>query len=146
VALSDFAVATLLAWQLRQAEDAEAAREAWRAEGRVFTMEDGRALDPSYATRLFQRLRKGPGDELPSLTFHGSKDCAASLMLASSADIAVVSKLLGYGSIAVTADVYRHLICTIAQKAVDGAANLIAHIRGWMPDAGLVLSGERASD
>jgi hypothetical protein len=52
---------------------------------------------------------------------------AASLMLASGADIAVVSKLLGHASIAVTAEVYGHLVGTIAQKAVDGAANLIAH-------------------
>ena len=90
-------------------------------------MQDGRALDPSYVTRLFQRLRKGPGQELPPLTFHGLRHCAASLMLASGADIAVVSKLLGHASIAITADVYGHLIGTIAQKAVDGAANLIAH-------------------
>ena len=59
VALSDFAVATLLAWQLRQAQEAEAGAEAWHTEGHVFTMEDGRALDPAYVTRLFQTLRKG---------------------------------------------------------------------------------------
>ena len=47
-------------------------------------------------------------------------------MLASGADIAVVSKLLGHASVAITADVYGHLVGTIAQKAVDGAANLIA--------------------
>jgi hypothetical protein len=48
-------------------------------------------------------------------------------MLASGPDIAVVSKLLGHASIAITADVHGHLIGTIAQKAVDGAANLTAH-------------------
>jgi integrase len=78
-------------------------------------------------TRLFQSLRKGPGEELPPFTFHGLGHCAASLMLASGADTAVVSKLLGHASIAITADVYGHLVGTIAQKAVDGAANLIAH-------------------
>ena len=56
------------------------------------------------------------------LSFHGLRHCAASLMLASGADIAVVSKLLGHTSIAITADVYGHLIGTIAQEAVDGAA------------------------
>jgi integrase len=127
VTLSEVAVATLLAWQLRQAQEAENAAEAWQTEGHVFTMEDGRALDPSYVTRLFQKLRKGSGEELPSLSFHGLRHCAASLMLASGADIAVVSKLLGHASIAITADVYGHLVGTIAQKAVDGAANLIAH-------------------
>jgi integrase len=129
VSLSDFAVASLLAWQLRQAEEAQAAQEAWQTKGHVFTMEDGRALDPGYVTRLFQRLRRcrGQEEELPPLTFHGLRHCAASLMLASGADIAVVSKLMGHASIAITADVYGHLVGTIAQKAVDGAANLIAH-------------------
>jgi integrase len=115
-----------LSWQLRQAEEAEAAQEAWRTEGHVFTMEDGR-VDPSYVTRLFSTLRKAGGEELPPLNFHGLRHCAASLMLASGADIAVVSKLLGHASIAITADVYGHLVGTIAQKAVNGAANLIAH-------------------
>jgi integrase len=127
VALSDFAVATLLAWQLRQAEEAEAAAEAWQTEGHVFTMEDGRAVDPAYVTRLFQALRKWPGEELPPLSFHGLRHCAASLMLASGADIAVVSKLLGHASISITADVYGHLVGTVASDAVNGAASLIAH-------------------
>jgi integrase len=126
VALSDFAVATLLAWQLRQAVEAENAAEGWQTEGHVFTMEDGRALDPAYITRLFQMLRKGPGEELPDLTFHGLRHCHASLMLASGADLAVVSKLLGHKSITITADIYGHLIGTVASDAVNGAANLIA--------------------
>jgi len=50
VPLSDFAVATLLAWQLRQAEEYEAAQEGWQTEGHVFTMEDGRGLDPAYVS------------------------------------------------------------------------------------------------
>lgn len=127
VPMSDFAVATLLAWQLRQAEDAEAAAEAWSTEGHVFTLEDGRPVNPTYVTRLFQTLRKADGLELPPLTFHGLRHCAASLMLASGADIAVVSKLLGHASIAVTSDVYGHLVGTIASDAVNGAASLIAH-------------------
>jgi integrase len=127
VPLSDVAVASLLAWQLRQGTEAEAATDAWRGDGHVFTLEDGRPLDPAYVTRLFQQLRRGPGEELPPLSFHGLRHCAASLMLASGADIAVVSKLMGHASIAITSDVYGHLVGTIAQQAVDGAANLIAH-------------------
>lgn len=61
VALSEFAVAALLVWQLRQAQEAEAAAEAWQTQGHVFTMDDGQALDPSCVTRLFQRLSEGSG-------------------------------------------------------------------------------------
>jgi integrase len=53
--------------------------------------------------------------------------CHTSLLIASGADIAVVSKLLGHASISITADVYGHLIGTVASDAVNGAANLIAH-------------------
>jgi hypothetical protein len=60
------------------------------------------------------------------VSFHGLRHCAASLP-ACGAEIAVVSKLLGHASIAITADMYGHLVGTIAQKAVNGATNLIAH-------------------
>jgi integrase len=50
------------------------------------------------------------------LTFHALHHSAASLMLASGADIAGVSKLMGHASIAITAYVYSLLVDTIAQK------------------------------
>ena len=59
VALSDFAVATLLAWQLRQAEEAEAAGEAWRTGGHVFTMEDGRGSTRRTSHGCFRGSAKG---------------------------------------------------------------------------------------
>jgi hypothetical protein len=48
-------------------------------------------------------------------------------MLAGGADISTVSKLLGHASISITADVDAHLGAGVGQRAVDGAANLIAH-------------------
>ncbi|HEX3199673.1 MAG TPA: tyrosine-type recombinase/integrase [Propionibacteriaceae bacterium] len=77
--------------------------------GHAFTMEDGRPLDPQYITRLFQKIRT-QGVPVPQLTFHGLRHCWASLMLASGADIAVVSKLAGHSSVSITADVYAHMI------------------------------------
>lgn len=59
-----------MAWQLRQAQERDVAADAWQTEGHVFTLEDGRPLDPAYATRLFQTLRKASG-ELPPLSFMG---------------------------------------------------------------------------
>lgn len=92
----------------------------------MFTLEDGRPLDPAYVTRLFQVLPR-EGEPLPELTFHGLRHSAASLMLAGGADISTVSKLLGHASISITADVYAHLVAAVGQRAVDGAAALIAH-------------------
>jgi hypothetical protein len=55
VPLSEMAVASLLAWQLRQAAEAEAATDAWRGDGHVFANEIGAPLDPAYVTRLFRQ-------------------------------------------------------------------------------------------
>ena len=41
-------------------------------------------------------------------------------------DISIVSKLLGHSSIAITADIYAHMLKGVGQRAVDGAAALIA--------------------
>jgi integrase len=124
--LTDSAVAALLAWKLRQDGEKDAAAEAWVGDGHVFTLEDGRPLDPAYLTPLFQVLRK-QGEALPELTFHGLRHSAAALWIASGADINTVSKLLGHSSIAVTADVYGHLVAGVGQRAVDGGAALLAH-------------------
>ena len=78
-------------------------------------MENGRPLDPSYVTRTFSSSAGGWWRAAP-LTFHALRHSAVSLMLASGADIAKVSKLMGHASIAITADVYSHLVDTIAQK------------------------------
>lgn len=59
------------------------ASSARQTEGHVFTTGDGRAHDPAYITRLFQNLHKGPGEELPAMSSHGLRHCAASLTLAS---------------------------------------------------------------
>jgi integrase len=133
VPLSDAGVAALLTWQLRQAAEQEAAQEAWETQGHVFTMEDGRPLDPAYVTRLFQVIRT-QDEPLPELTFHGLRHSAASLMLAGGADISTVSKLLGHASISITADVYAHLVAAVGQQAVNGAANLIARTVLAQPD------------
>jgi integrase len=121
VPLSDAAVAALLSWHLHQDGEREAAQEAWVGDDHVFSMEDGRALDPAYITRLFQKLR----GTLPELSFHGLRHSAASLMLAGGADIAVVSKLMGHASISITSDIYAHLVGTVASDAVNRAAALI---------------------
>jgi hypothetical protein len=57
-------------------------------------------------------------------------DRATAFVIEDLGRLAVGSKLLPHARIAITADVYGNLIGTIAQRAVDGAANLIAHRSG----------------
>jgi integrase len=130
VPLTDAAVAALLEWRVRQDNEREAAQEAWETQGHVFTMEDGRALDPAYVTRLFRKLSEG----LPELTFHGLRHCAISLWIAGGADLSTVSKLAGHSSVSITADIYAHMVAAVGQRTVDGGAALITRTVLAQPD------------
>jgi hypothetical protein len=54
VPLSDAAADALISWWGPPHREREAAQDAWETQGHVFTMEDGRELDPASMTRLFQ--------------------------------------------------------------------------------------------
>lgn len=113
VPLSDAAVAALVRWRTVQG----------LGSGYVFTMPDGRPLRPQYATRLFDRLRQQAG--LPVMTLHGLRHMAASLLLASGADVEFVSKVLGHSNVRVTSGIYSHLLRSAGQAHADRAAALV---------------------
>lgn len=107
VALSDEAVTALRAWRLRQDLERAEWDEAWQVTGYVFTMEDGRPLDPPYVTRLFAALSKR--SRVPATTLHGLRHIAATYMWEGGADIAQVSKALRHSNVGVTSTVYAHM-------------------------------------
>lgn len=138
VELSDAARAALAGWRLRQDMERQEWGDLWHQTGHVFTYEDGRPLDPSYVTKLFnqlvrkteavmrQRQREGLASRglslaevdqimsksavtLPRLTLHGLRHIAASFMWDATGDLFAVSKALRHSSPAVTAAVYTHL-------------------------------------
>jgi integrase len=120
VALDDRTVGALMAWQIAQTDERNALGPAYSDSGRVFTMEDGRPLQPQYVTRLFDKLRRQAG--LPKMTLHGTRHQQASLQLAAGTPLAVVSKQLGHSSVAVTADIYSHLLRSTERDAANAAA------------------------
>lgn len=134
VALDDQAVGALIGWQIAQQAERAAFEDSgmpWQDTGYVFTMEDGRPLKPQYATRLFDTLRAKAG--LPKVadeggkayTFHGQRHQAASLLLASGADLTTVQKRLGHSSGAVTSDIYSHLLRSRDHDVANQAAALV---------------------
>lgn len=82
----------------------------------VFTDAFGLPLQPDRVYRTLRRITEDAG--LGSWGPHELRHTAASLMLAGSVPVAVVSKVLGHSSIRVTADVYSHLL----DEAFDDAA------------------------
>lgn len=92
----------------RQAEAQMAAGTLWRDHGLIFASEVGTPMDPDNFSHSFVRLgeRAGLGHWHP----HELRHSGASLMLAQGTPLHVVSEVLGHASIAITKDVYGHLL------------------------------------
>ncbi len=128
VSLGSDAVASLITWRLRQDEDRHAWADAWQDGGWVFTYEDGRPLRPEYVSQTFDRLVDRSG--LPKLRFHDLRHQHASLLLSGGVDIAIVSKRLGHANIAITSDLYSHLLAGANQQAADAGEAMIPRRKG----------------
>lgn len=99
----------LRGWRRVQAEDQLRAGGAWQdTGGLVFTMEDGRPVVPSYASKAFSRAVKDAG--APTLTLHGLRHTAATLLLRDGASVHLVARMLGHKDPSVTLKVYSHAI------------------------------------
>jgi hypothetical protein len=69
------------------------------------------------------------GKKLRRIRVHDLRHGAASLLLASGADMALVSKRLGHSSISVTTDTYSHLLDGVGRQAANQAAALVPRKR-----------------
>ncbi len=123
VELDSVVAGSLMAHRLRQ--DLERARwgEAYVDHGLVFAREDGTPLVPHRVTVRFTELAAEVG--LRPTRLHDLRHGWASLLLASGTDIALVSKLLGHSSIAITADSYSHLLAGVGRDAANRASALV---------------------
>lgn len=108
LALTAQMVAMFRQHRIRQAEAQMAAGTRWQDHGLIFSSEIGTPMDPENFSRSFSRLcqRAGLGHWHP----HELRHSGASLMLAQGTPLHVVSDVLGHASIAITKDVYGHLL------------------------------------
>jgi len=56
--------------------------------------------------------------DLPNVRFHDLRHGAATVLLAAKVDLKVVSELLGHSSVAITADIYAHVLPEMQQEVV----------------------------
>jgi integrase len=89
----------------------------------VFAREDGNPLSPERVTKQFKRLVTSTG--LPPIRLHDLRHTRASLLLASGASLAAVSKILGHSTLTITSDTYSHLLEGIGTQAADAADSLV---------------------
>jgi integrase len=107
-------------WRDTQLLEKETAGNRWQDHGFVFTSNVGTPLDPSNLRRQWQAIGEEAG--LGRLRFHAARHTFATLALESGkVELAEVSRFLGHGSLAVTADIYSHVLPT-SMKDVMGKA------------------------
>ena len=105
-----------------------AAGPAWQDTGRMFTREDGSALNPDWISRRFKELAKDAG--LPVIKFHAARHTAASLMFDAEIDVKVVQEVLGHSTSVITRDIYTHVRRKRHQDAAERTVALLPERKG----------------
>ena len=123
LSLDSGTVEVLRRHRARQTTARLAAGPAWVDSGLVFTMADGRGMQPQYVTRLFARACRDGG--FPVIRLHDLRHTSASLGLAAGETLVEVSKRLGHSQLAITADTYTHVLPVVALASSEKRAALI---------------------
>jgi integrase len=123
IALAPVIVDTLKSWHRRQLKERLAWGPGWTDSGFVFTSEDGRPYQPQYVLRSFQCAARRAG--LPVIPFHGLRHGAATAGLAAGVPLLAMSKRLGHSSVAITGDLYSHVVEQLDREAAERTADLL---------------------
>jgi integrase len=123
VAMPALLVDELKAWKIRQAQ--EFLRLGMRPDGntRVVTQADGSSVQPRSLTHAISDFMKAQGT---SVRLHGLRHSHASHLLAENVHPKIVQERLGHSSIAITMDIYSHLM---PNMQADAAAKVDAALR-----------------
>ena len=110
-------VEVLRAHRARQATEVLALGPAWNESGLVFTSSVGTLFEPRNLSRLFDQLIAAAG--VQRIRFHDLRHTCASLLLAQGVPPRVVMDVLGHSQIAITMDLYSHVMPTALREAAD---------------------------
>jgi integrase len=122
IALDPLTLEALKAHAARQADERSASDE-WSETGYIFTTEDGQPLDPHRTSKSFEKHLRAAA--LPRIPLHGLRHTYATLALSSGVNPRIVSGRLGHSTVALTLDIYSHVLPQADQEAADRIAALI---------------------
>lgn len=117
IGLPAFAVNALHAHRARQLAEKLQAGGDWVETGLVFTTLRGTPLDAKNVTHRFQALLARVG--LPRMRFHDLRHACATLLLAQGIHPRVIMETLGHSQIAMTMNVYSHVMPALQREAAD---------------------------
>jgi len=116
ILLPSVVVEALREHKTRQGQARVKMGDRWKEYGLVFCNMYGSFFNPDHVWYLFKKLLKAAG--LPSVRFHDLRHSAATVLLAAGVPLKVVSELLGHSSVAITVDIYAHVLPEMQQEAV----------------------------
>ncbi|MEU3607264.1 tyrosine-type recombinase/integrase [Streptomyces sp. NPDC035033] len=113
-----------LRWQrLKQAAARERAGGKWTETGYVFSTRTGQPIEPRNLYRSFTRVAKNAG--LRVVRLHDARHGTATLLTAAGVPPRVVMEILGHSQIAVTMNVYTHVVQDTQREAVSHVDRLL---------------------
>lgn len=108
-----------------QAQERLIAGPLWNsAHDLVFARPDGRPMEGSHLTRVFQKALRQAG--LPKLRIHDLRHTAATQLLERGVHPKVVQEMLGHSSITLTLDTYSHVVPGLHAQVADHMQILFA--------------------
>jgi integrase len=126
IALAPETVEMLRAHRTRQEVERLRAGEVWQENDLVFCTEAGTPLSATGALRsTFERVLRRAG--LPAIRFHDLRHTCASLLLSENVNPKVVGEMLGHATIAITLDIYGHVMPDMQEDAAATLADLLYH-------------------
>jgi integrase len=91
--------------------------------GLLFTWPDGRPIHPARFSEWFKQHAVRAG--LPRITLHGLRHSYATAALKAGVPVKVISERLGHATVAITLDIYSHVIPGMDELAAHTVAGLI---------------------
>lgn len=124
IALSTALVEALRLHRKQQLLERLAAGPDWKDSGFVFTTRSGKWLGPDWARKRFKVLVQEAG--LPETTrLHDLRHALATTWLAAGVPVQVVSERLGHASIAITLQLYAHVLPNQQAEAAERIDSLL---------------------
>ncbi len=122
VRLADLAVRELKAHRVRQNEERLKLGSLWEDNDLVFASSVGTPLEEAHLSRSYGAALKKA--EIPVIRFHDLRHTAASLLLSQNVHPKVVQEMLGHATIAITLDLYSHVVPDLQNEAVEAMNRL----------------------
>jgi integrase len=128
IRLTRTAIEALRAHHARQLRERLRLGEAWHDHNLVFPSLVGTPLEGSNLLRTYYRVVAKAG--LPRIRFHDLRHTAATLLLSQHVPAKVVSEMLGHANIAITLDLYSHVLPDMQEQAAAAMEDILTRRRG----------------